>query len=119
MQYLKLFYNDSEINEGNPLKVGPLNASNNEESEAMEVTLKVESGFSTFENTVIFFEGTSADKWTVCATEHGSYESTLTITESITEAGTKFYVKAKATEEEEPSNDTSVNVKVAATIQAV
>lgn len=119
MQYLKLFYNETEITEGNPLKVGPLNASNNEESEAMAVTLKVEEGFSTLGDTVVSFEGETSAKWSVCATEGGDYESTLTLSEVVSSAGVNFYVKARATEEEQPANDTSVNIKIAATIQAV
>lgn len=118
MQYLKLFYNNVEVTEEKPLKVGPLNASDNEESDAMAVTLKVEEGFSTFGDTTVSFEGTTAEKWSVCATESGDYASTLTLSEVVSSAGVTFYVKAKATEEEQPSNDISVKVKVAATIQA-
>ena len=119
MQYIKLFVNGMEITDANPLKVGPLNATNNEESSPIEVSVKTEAGFSTYGDTVISFEGTTAAKWSICATEVGSYAPTLTIPDVITESGIRVYVKARATEDEEPQNDTSVKVKTEAVIQAV
>lgn len=119
MQYLKLYYSDTEITAENPLKVGPLNATNNEVSSALAVTLKVEAGYETYGNTTISFEGASNAKWTICATELGEYASTLTISEVINSTGKVFYVKAKATEDESPSNDPSVQIKVESVISAV
>lgn len=119
MQYLKLFYNDLEITESNPLSVGPLNASRNEVSEPLAVKLTVETGFSTYGDTVISFEGATSAKWSVCDTIDGTYTETLTLTNLVDLTGVTFYVKAKATDDEQPSNDVSVKVKVAATIQAV
>ncbi|MGL5149074.1 MAG: hypothetical protein ACRC7N_00670, partial [Clostridium sp.] len=78
MQYLKLFHNDTEITESNPLSVGPLNASKNEVSEPLAVKLTVESGFSTYGDTAISFEGATSAKWSICATEDGTYTETLT-----------------------------------------
>lgn len=119
MNYIHLFVNDLEITEDNPLRVGPLNASNDEESEPIAVVIKAEAGFSSYGDTTISFEGTTADKWSVSATEGGAYTSTLTISEVIGEAGTTIYVKARATSDEEPMNDTSVKVKTEAVIQAI
>ena len=119
MQYIHLFVNNLEITDSNPLKVGPLNATNNEESAPIAVVVKAEAGFSTYGNTVISFEGATSDKWSICATEAGTYASTLTVSDVITETGITVYVKAKATEDEEPQNDVSVKVKTEAVIQAV
>ncbi|WP_194190316.1 hypothetical protein [Clostridium chrysemydis] len=119
MQYLKLFHNDTEITESNPLSVGPLNASKNEVSEPLAVKLTVESGFSTYGDTTISFEGATSAKWSICDTEDGTYLETLTISDLVDATGVTFYVKAKATDDEQPCNDVSVKIKVEATIQAV
>lgn len=101
-----------------PLVVGPLNASINENSAAIKLTVYCDSGYKTYGDTVISFTGTSAAKWSVCATSDGTYASSLTISSEIAAAGTDFYVKAVATDDETPANDTSVDISVAATIQA-
>ncbi len=116
------YHNDQLISEGdlsNPLVVGPLNASDNEVSSAIPVVLKCDSGYKTLGNTSVSFEGTTASKWTICKTEAGNYSSTLSITDEITSTGTTVYVKAKATQEEMPVNDTSVTIKIQTVIQAV
>ena len=117
--YLHLFNGETQLSEGTeltPLIVGPLNATNNEISAAQALTVKAETGYTTYGDTVISFQGTSAAKWTVCATEAGTYAATLTITEAITETGKTIYVKAAATSDETPVNDTSVDIKIAATV---
>lgn len=116
------YYNDQLISEGtglNPLVAGPLNATVNEVSKAIPVTIKCDEGYKTLGETVITFVGTSADKWSVCATEAGSYQSTLTVSSEITNAGTVVYFKAKATDDESPVNDTSVDINIKTVIQAV
>jgi hypothetical protein len=102
-----------------PLTVGPLNASTNEESAAIQLTVYTDAGFKTYGNTTISFVGASASKWSVCATAGGTYAPTLTIATEILAAGTAFYVKAKATSDENPSNDVAVDISVAAVIAAV
>lgn len=122
MAYIHVYHNGHQISEGdgsNPLVIGPLNASENEVSAAKELQIKCEAGFKTFGETTVSFEGTTADKWTICETASGSYASTLTISEEITEAGKTVYVKAKATDDEAPSNDTGVDIKLVTVIQAV
>lgn len=102
-----------------PLTIGPLNASTNEVSAATKLTVYTDASYKTTGNTVINFTGASAAKWSICATSGGTYDTSLTIATEITSTGTDFYVKAKATSDESPANDTSVDIAVAATIAAV
>lgn len=116
------YHNDRLISEGdlsNPLVVGPLNASDNEESEPIAIVIKTDEGYKTLGTTNITFEGSSAAKWSVCKTNSGEYNSSLGITEEITNSGVTVYVKAKATSDEMPKNDTSVSIRLSAVIQAV
>lgn len=122
MAYINVFRGAQQISEGdgsNPLVVGPLNASVGEVSAPIELDVKCEAGFKTYGDTTISFVGTTAAKWEICATETGTYGSTLVIPTEIGEAGTKFYVKARATSDENPVNDVSVDIRVNTTIQAV
>lgn len=102
-----------------PLSIGPLNASINEQSTATKVTIKTDAGFKTFGDTVVSFVGASAGKWVVSATSGGTYAATLTIAAEILPAGTDIYVKATATSDETPVNDTSVDIQVVTKIQAI
>lgn len=124
MGYIHVYHNGQQISENgsgtNPLVMGPLNASENEVSEPKALQIKCEPGFKTYGDTTVSFEGPTADKWTICETEHGSYTSSLTISEEITGgAGRTVYVKALATDDEAPANDDSVSVKLSTIIQAV
>ena len=121
-QYINLYKDGQIISQGdgsNPLTVGPLNATENEVSAPIAVEVKCSAGFSTVGNTVLSFTGATATKWSICATETGSYVSTLTLTAPVTAAGITIYVKAKATEDEAPSNDVAVDISLTAVIQAV
>ena len=122
MAYIHVYHNGQQISEGdgtNPLVMGPLNASENEVSAAKALEIKCEAGFKTFGETTVSFEGTTSEKWMICDTEHGVYSSSLTISDEITESGKTVYVKAKATDDEAPSNDTGVDIRLATVIQAV
>ena len=55
----------------------------------------------------------------ISKTQSGSYGNSLEITDEITSTGTTFYVKAKATDDEAPSNDTSVDIAISTVIAAV
>ena len=116
------YYNGQLISEGdlsNPLVVGPLNASDNEVSNPIAIELKCDEGYKTLGSTSISFEGTTASKWSICRTESGNYTSSLSISDLITSSGLTVYVKAQATADEMPKNDTSVSIKIAIVIQAV
>lgn len=116
------YHNGRLISEGdlsNPLVVGPLNASDNEVSEPIKIEIKTDAGYKTLGSTNITFEGTTASKWTVCKTQSGDYTSSLAITDIITSEGVSVYLKAQATSDEMPKNDTSVSIRLSAVIQAV
>lgn len=120
--YIHIYNGETIISEGDgssPLVVGPLNASNNEESAPIALTIKCDAGYQTYGNTEVSFVGTTASKWSLCATQDGAYAATLTITDIIEAAGKVIYVKAKATSDESPVNDVSVDINVNATIAAV
>lgn len=120
--YIHVYKDSQQISEGdgsNPLVIGPLNASENQVSEPVELTIKTDAGFKTFGTTTISFTGTTNAKWMISKTQSGSYTSSLEISEEITNTGTTFYVKAKATDDEAPSNDTSVDIAISTVIAAV
>lgn len=109
----------SEGDSSAPLVIGPLNASNNEVSAAQKLTVYTDAGYKTFGTTNISFTGSTAGKWTTCATQTGTYAATLAISTVIDSTGTDFWVKAQATSDEAPVNDVSVDIQITSTIQAV
>ena len=116
--------NGTLVSEGtgsSPITVGPLNATNNEESAAITLAIRCESGYATTGNTVITPVGTTAAKWALSAngSAWGEYGAALTISSAIGATNTLFYAKAKATSDESPANDTSVDLQVQATVAAV
>lgn len=116
------YHNGKLISEGdlsNPLVIGPLNASDNEVSEPIEITIKTEEGYKTLGSTNISFEGLTREKWSICKTQSGSYTSSLALTETVTSSGVVVYLKASATSDELPKNDTSVSIRISTVIQAV
>lgn len=120
--------NGTQVSEGtetSPIIVGPLNATNNEESAAIKLAVRCDAGYNTSGNTVITPTGTTADKWALApdnagvAGSFGAYGSALTISSVVGTTNTLFWVKAKASNTENPVNDTSVDLVVSATINAV
>lgn len=103
--------------ETNPISVS-LDASKNE-SRVLPVAIRTDNGYKTDGDTIISFEGTSKDKWSLSATENGTFTDTLTISDSIGSTNKIFYVKASSSSDEKPSNDTSVNIKVTTKVAAV
>lgn len=114
----------SEGDESNPLTIGPLNASENEESDPVKVALRCNSGYATSGNTVITPQGTTATKWALAqdnsgtAGTFGTYGAALTISSSIGATNKLFWVKAKTIDTETPVNDVSVNLNVQTLIVA-
>lgn len=110
------------ISEGDgsaPLVVGPLNATNNEVSAPKAVTIKCDTGYKTYGDVLLSFNGTTGGKWSICATSNGTYGATLTISSTIdATTGVTVYVKAQATSDETPVNDATANIHIEATIQA-
>lgn len=108
-----------------PIIVGPLNASNAEESGHIKLAIRTDAGYQTTGNTVIALTGTTATKWALApdngsvAGAWGAYGNSLTISTTITAVNTIFWAKAKTSVDETPSNDATVKFSVTATISAV
>lgn len=102
-----------------------LNATNNEESSAIKLAVRCESGYTTSGNTTITPTGTSSSKWALAPDNAGSpgtfgaYGAALTISSAIGATNQLFWAKAKATSDETPVNDATVDLVIAATIAAV
>jgi len=114
----------SEGTETDPITVGPLNASLNEESQPIKLALRCEPGYKTYGNTTVQPVGTNADKWALAPDNNGSpgtwgaWGGTLTITAEIGSTNYIFWAKARAVNGETPQNDRSVDLQVNAVIQA-
>lgn len=103
-----------------PLTTPSLLATTNSVTDPISVTIYTDGGYASVGETVISFVGASAAKWTVCATEGGTYGSTLTLTEPVTATGTAVFVKASSSADETtPVNDTATDIHIASTIGAV
>lgn len=95
-----------------------VNASKNERK-VVKVALRCETGYKTDGDTTIWFQGVNADKWSVCATEEGSYGSALIIDNIIEDTNYIFYISGMATKGELPDLDLTTKIKVSTTIKKV
>ena len=108
----------SEGDGSSPITLGPLNATSNEESSALKLGIRCETGYVTAADVVITPTGTTAAKWALAPDNggtpgtFGAYGAALTITSVINATNTIFWAKAKATSGETPANDTSVDLVV-------
>lgn len=135
MAYIHLYMNNptaggtdgiqvSEGTEDNPIVVGPLNATANEESAPIKLAVRCEEGYKTSGTVIIQPVGATADKWALAPDDNGQpgtwldYGAALTITDEIGSTNYIFWAKAKATSDESPKNDTSVDIQVQAMIVA-
>lgn len=107
-----------------------LNASNNEESTAMKLAVRCEVGYQTTSAgvTVDIVDNSASGKdlkWALASDNAGSagtfgaYGATLTLSGVIGATNVIFWVKAKATSDEAPQNDTNVDLKVEGIVEAV
>lgn len=109
----------------NPLSV-TLDATKNEAA-YIKCAVRCVTGYSTVGDTVIAFDGSSKEKWSVAEdhnftaeTAKGAiYRESLTISDSIDSTNTIFWVKVEASEDEEPSNDKNTQIMMSTKIQAV
>lgn len=92
----------------------------------VKAALRCAEGYATVGNTVISFEGKSADKWKV-AMDNGYTQETvksavfadsITLTDSIGSTNTIIWFRIMASEDEEPGNDDTVTIKAVTTIKA-
>lgn len=119
----------TQISEGTglaQLKIGPLNAANNEESAPVKLAIRCESGYKTGDVTTIALSGTNAEKWVLAydsnntAGTFGSWGGSLSFPSGIGEKNTIFWIKAKTDNSEKACNDASVNLSVSCpTIAAI
>ncbi len=109
-----------------PIDSGQLNATQNQESAAIKLALRCEAGYQTAagEDTVVTPTGPTAAKWALAPDNAGvpgawgNYGAALTISSVIDDINTIFWAKAKATSDEGPINDTTVDLQVDAVIAA-
>lgn len=128
MANIKLYYNnptaggtDGTVASEDGAQTSPVTVTL-DASLADEVTiplaLRCNSGFCTVGNTTITPSGTSAGKWTLCATSSGTFTSSLTIGTSIDATNTVFYAKVASSADETAQNDTSVTLDISCKIGA-
>ena len=116
-----------QVSEGTGLQpiTVTLNATNNEESTPIKLALRCDSDYQTSGNITLSLVGTTQAKWALApdnagsAGTFGAYGANLVITTVVGATNVLFWAKAKATSDEAPQNDTSVDIQVSATIEAV
>lgn len=98
-----------------------LNSSLQEEKEATIAIRTIEAQHKTVGSTTLAFEGTNADKWAFSKDNiiWGEYGAPLVLDAEINNKNTLLYTKAKAVSGENAQTDTSVQIKVTATIGTV
>jgi hypothetical protein len=110
-----------------------LNATNNEVSAPIKLALRCANtpvNYQTVGNTTVSLVGTNNSKWKLIlknsdtAPTQGeidavTYNNSLTISTVVGTTNYIFWAIAKATSDETPQNDTSVDISVSATIEAV
>ena len=111
----------------NPIASGPLKANENEVSSAIKLAVRCDDGYQTIEEdskhaALTIVDSTSTDKWKLALTSDGLSTATwgagLDITTLIDDTNTIFYAQARAVDTEDPVEDTTVDIKVEATIGA-
>lgn len=95
-----------------------LDASQNEVKKT-KLAIRCESGYQATPNTVIQDNGDTNDRWKFSLTENGTYADSITLANSIGSVNSIFYAQASSSSLESPTRDTSVSIRVNATIEAV
>ena len=108
-----------------PIESGSLKANENEVGASIKLATRCDSGFQTEGDTVIsIIDSESVDKWSLAPDSGGSpgtwggWGASLTISSTVGATNTIFWARARALDTEDPANDTSVQIRVAATIAA-
>ena len=115
----------SEGTNGNPIIIGPLDASKNEESAPLKLAIRCDDGYVARDGakiTATIGESLNpSDMWefSLDGTNWSGYKSVLAIEQEINNTNMVFYCRAKATENEQPSNDITAKIIVIATVEAV
>ena len=112
----------SEGSGATPITIGPLDAAANEESEPLKLAIRCDSGYVAASGATITPTGTGATKWALAPDNSGvpgtfeAYGNALAFGAQIPDSNVVFWAKAKAVSTENPTNDTSVDLLIAATI---
>ena len=110
----------SEGTGATPITIGPLDTATNEESSAVKLAIRCDSGYAATGATITP-TGTTATKWALApddagnAGTFGAYGAALEVG-AVADSNTLIWCKAKAASAETPSNDVSVDLVIAATI---
>jgi hypothetical protein len=105
-----------------PVEVGPLNATDNDVSSDIKLAVRCESGYLC-DDCVVTPTGTKSAKWALAPDNSGSpgtygaYGAALSVG-SVPDTNVLIWAKAKATSDESPQNDTTVDLVITATIEA-
>ena len=94
-----------------------LDASQNEVA-TKTVALRCETDYQTSTDTTVSIINDTNNRWSLSLDET-EWSSSITISSTIDDTNTIFYVKASSSSSEEPSNDTSVKIRVSTKIEAV
>lgn len=89
------------------------------ESQIIPLAIRCDSGYQTTGETVISFSGDNASKWSICATEDGTFSNSLSMLQIIGNANIIFYVKCTSATTDAPQRDISTSITVTATLVAV
>ena len=110
----------SEGTGSTPITIGPLDTATNEESSAVKLAIRCDSGYAATGATITP-TGTTATKWALApdnagsAGTFGAYGAYLDVG-AVSDANTLIWAKAKTVDTEVPMNDTTVDLVIAATI---
>lgn len=95
-----------------------LDAAQNEVKK-QKLAIRCEEGYAAMSGTIIQDNNDTNDHWKFSLTENGVYEDSITIASGIDTGNSIFWAQASSSSLESPSRDTSVSIRVNATIEAV
>lgn len=95
-----------------------LDASQNETKKA-KIGIRCESGYQAMAGTVIQDYNDTSDCWKFSLTENGTFADSITLASGIDTGNTIFWAQASSSSIESPTRDTSVSIRVNATIEAI
>lgn len=86
------------------------------ETKKVALAIRTEIGYKTFSDTTLTLSGDSINYWGLSLTQDGTYSESITLTNEINSTNTIFWAQASCTEDEEPTSDRSVSIRVNAII---
>ena len=95
-----------------------LDAAQNEVKK-QKLAIRCEAGYNAMSGTIIQDNNDIDDRWKFSLAENGTYTDSITIADGIDTGNTIFWAQASSSSLESPTRDTSVSIRVNATIEAV